>query len=94
MTRYKRHRENLRKQVLKHYGNKCKCCKITNSYFLTLDHVNNDGHIFRKKYKGRVNSIYSWIISQNYPDDIQILCWNCNAGKSLNGGICPHKDKR
>ena len=22
--------------------------------------------------------------------DIQILCFNCNIGRSLNGGICPH----
>ena len=24
----------------------------------------------------------------------QVLRWSCNAGKHLNGGICPHQEKK
>jgi hypothetical protein len=22
---------------------------------------------------------------------VAVLCWNCNCGRYLNGGVCPHK---
>lgn len=28
----------------------------------------------------------------NYPEGYQVLCYNCNCGKSINNGICPHLD--
>ena len=34
--------------------------------------------------------MWEWTMKNNYPDYLQILCWNCNLGKSLNGGTCPH----
>jgi hypothetical protein len=35
--------------------------------------------------------VLRYIIKNNYPDDFQILCANCNWGKQLNGGVCPHQ---
>jgi hypothetical protein len=32
---------------------------------------------------------YRWLITNNFPDDFQILCHNCNYAKSHGG--CPHK---
>jgi len=30
--------------------------------------------------------------SCRYPDGFQVACWNCNAGRDLNGGVCPHQE--
>lgn len=27
---------------------------------------------------------------ENRPLDLQVLCWNCQWGKRLNNGFCPH----
>ena len=85
-----RHTRN-RKTVLSHYGGKCVCCGETEPLFLTIDHINNDGAKHRKKTKGI--QFYPWIIRNGFPEDLQILCWNCNMGKYHNGGICPHVEK-
>lgn len=82
---------NLRNAIYLKYGNKCNCCGETNTLFLTLDHVNNDGKHMRKYVHGRsANTIYTWIINNNFPDIFQLLCFNCNIGKSRNNGVCPH----
>ena len=78
--------------VLKHYGDKCTCCGETRREFFTLDHVNNDGAKFRRiGIKGQ-EKLWYWIIRNNYPNVIQILCWNCNAAKAFYG-CCPHKSE-
>lgn len=81
-----------RKQIiLDHYGQKCNCkcgCNVTKRNHLTVDHVNNDGHIHRKEVGF---SIYRWIIKNNFPKDLQILCWNCNCAKQQYGG-CEDED--
>lgn len=78
---------NLFKQVLEMYGTSCKCCQESNPAFLTVDHINNDGHIERKT-NFRSNS-YSKLLKQKRTD-IQILCWNCNCAKQRIG-TCPHQ---
>lgn len=30
------------------------------------------------------------IIAAGFPAEYQILCFNCNIGRSRNGGRCPH----
>lgn len=80
-----------RKLVIEKYGNKCNCCGEKNIYFLTLDHVNNDGFVHRKKYRG---NMFDWARINNYPTSLQILCFNCNSARQWYGGIekiCPHK---
>ncbi len=80
----------LKIEVLSAYGNRCACCNETNVNFLTIDHINNDGKAHRKIVSG--SKLYSWLRRHNFPKDgFQILCWNCNMGKSNNNGICPHK---
>jgi len=34
-----------------------------------------------------------WLVRNNFPTYIhlQVLCMNCNWGKRMNNGICPHK---
>lgn len=78
----------IKKVVLAHYGNKCVCCGETEEVFLALDHINNDGNIQRKLDNRNSQSLYRKLIKLNYPNDIQILCMNCNWAKFR--GVCPH----
>ncbi len=95
----KRHR--LRSMILEHYGGtppKCACCGETIIEFLTIDHINNDGskqklEIIGHKHSGDSLKLYNWIIQNNYPDDLQILCMNCNWAKRVTG-ICPHQTRK
>jgi hypothetical protein len=86
--------ERLRMIVLEHYGKRCACCGETGSRFLTIDHKNNDGSTKRKRQGGFGLSFYKWIITHAFPEDLQILCWNCNCGRHLNNGRCPHSDQQ
>lgn len=78
-----------RKKVLEHYGNKCVCCGEETYEFLSLDHINDDGFLDRKKNQ---NCAAPWRIlkSSIFPENLQILCYNCNMAKAFSGG-CPHK---
>ena len=75
-------------------GYVCACCGETERKFLSLDHINNDGGKWRKDTFGARNyagkRTYAWLHRHGYPPGIQVLCMNCNHGKSLNGGVCPH----
>lgn len=75
----------------------CACCGETNYSFLTLDHTNNDGYLEKrvgtKKRLGGIQ-LYKCLKRRGFPnkEKFQVLCWNCNCGKDMNGGICPHKE--
>lgn len=81
---------NLKQTCLNHYGQKCNCpcgCTVTNLFHLTIDHKNNDGATQRREQKihgGHAN--YRRIINSGFPDDLQVLCWNCNCAKHFYGG--------
>jgi len=73
---------------------KCACCGETEITFLTIDHINNDGAkqrrgIFGNRIIGGY-AFYSWIIKNDFPTDLQVLCMNCQFGRKFNNGICPH----
>jgi hypothetical protein len=70
-------------------GYVCVCCGETRWQFLCIDHVNNDGHEHRKTV-GRGGNIYRWLIVNGFPAGFQVLCFNCNQGRRLNHGVCPH----
>ena len=90
MKKYlRKKRLEVRKKVLEHYGNKCQCCGETIPEFLTIDHINNDGYIQRKKQW----LTYARIIKKGFPLDLQILCWNCNMAKA-HYRQCPHKKNK
>lgn len=84
----------LKKSAHEAYGNKCKCCQMTNSDMFTFDHVNNDGSTHRKILSsagdsGESESFMKWLRDNNYPDTIQLLCANCHLMKT-KGMICTH----
>lgn len=83
-----------RKIVVGHYGGRCSCCGEKEFLFLEIDHVNNDGKQHRKKIGTSAKAMVKWLMDNDFPDNFQILCANCNQGKKRNGGICPHKLKK
>lgn len=81
-------RERARFTVLQHYGSKCNCCGETEICFLSVDHINNDGAAHRRTMNH--SNQWLWLIRNDFPEGFQILCMNCNFGKRINGGTCPH----
>ena len=85
----------FKKLIYDHYGEKCNCCGIVGEIFLCIDHVNNDGAIRKKLGEPkRGREFYLWIINNNFPEDLQILCYNCNSAKHKNNGKCPHQESK
>ena len=88
-----KHVQTLRRAAMDAYGGRfCKCCGETIERFLTIDHMNGGGIQHRKELGGG-QKLYPWLQRNNYPEGFQILCFNCNCGRYLNGGICPHLDQ-
>jgi len=89
----KKLRDKNRDLVFRHYGNKCSCCGESTKEFLTIDHINNDGANHRRENGLRGGgAVHRWLINHNFPEDFQILCFNCNCAKYIYK-ICPHKKK-
>lgn len=82
----------IRAEVLAHYGGRCACCGETEPLFLTIDHMTMNGGEHRRQIK-RFDIAY-WLWLNDYPDGFQVLCFNCNSGRYLNGGRCPHEAAR
>ena len=74
-------------------GYKCNCCGETESMFLSIDHVDNNGAQERKSglYSGSGYGFYRWLRKTGFPPGYQVLCMNCQVGKHKNGGVCPHQ---
>lgn len=83
----------IRQRVVDGYGGKCYCCGETEPCFLTLDHVNNDGAEHRRKHKAVGMRLYQYLIRNKFPPEFQLLCFNCNCGRQINNGVCPHGRK-
>ena len=58
--------DRMRSLVYHQYGNRCSCCGEDNPLFLTIDHVNNDGHKLRSQH-GMSSTLYRWIIKNDFP---------------------------
>ena len=93
-VKHKKYSRNIKLETLKAYGGIiCKCCGEDNVQFLTLDHVNNDGKHNRNP-KSSLAWSYSSLRAKGFPNNppLQVLCYNCNNGKRVNNGVCPHQD--
>lgn len=82
-------RASLKAKVLENYGNCCACCGETAPEFLSVDHINGDGKQHRA-LTGTGLNFYRSIIKNNYPDDLRVLCFNCNMARGFFG-YCPHE---
>lgn len=89
-------RDVIKNAVFEKYGGfKCVCCGETEKLFLTLDHINNDGAADRRKIAGRQTAAgyvtYRYLFRNNFPSGYQVMCANCQHGKRMNKGVCPHQ---
>ena len=77
-----------------YYGAICACCGEDEWDFLTLDHIDEDAERERYPGGGRITGkdFYQLVINKGYPAGLQLLCRNCNWGKHVNNGVCPHND--
>lgn len=90
----KKNYENLKSKVYNYYGHLCSCCGESEEMFLTIDHIDNDGGKQRKEKNLLGAKFYRWIIKNDYPKNLRIMCYNCNSGRYRNGGVCPHMTER
>jgi hypothetical protein len=83
------HRQ-LRKAAFAIYGNVCQCCNLDDEMILTIDHVTGGGRQHKRTLNIN-NQFYKWLAKNSYPIGFQTLCFNCNCGRSINNGVCPHQ---
>jgi hypothetical protein len=88
LNRARQRRSELRAQA---YACGCACCGEREPLFLSIDHINGRGCDERKLKGTRRVTILKAYVEGRRPD-LQVLCMNCNLGKHLNGGICPHQN--
>jgi hypothetical protein len=86
----KRQREDAKRKVFEYYGVTCACCGESCLLFLTVEHIDGGGRKHRKTMGAQ--TIYVWLVNNGFPEGFEILCYNCNCGKRVNGGVCPHQD--
>ena len=84
--RLKEWQYKIRLEIITHYGGQCVCCGESEFAFLAIDHINGGGNQWRKT----LTRSYMTIIRDTWPDDLQILCHNCNYAKGQYGQ-CPHE---
>ena len=70
--------EEDRVVAINHYGGRCVSCGYDNVHALCFDHINDDGQERRRKGERGGARFGRWLIKNGFPDDIQILCHNCN----------------
>ena len=76
----------------KYGGVCCACCGITELSFLSLDHEDNSGSVHRKQMGTSGTRLYRWLKRYNWPNlNLRVLCFNCNLGRQINKGVCPHQ---
>ena len=83
-----------RDRIVDAYGARCACCGERERIFLTIDHVNGGGTAHRRSLGMGNRRMMLEIINGGFPPAYRILCFNCNIGRSRNGGICPHEVDR
>jgi hypothetical protein len=76
--------------LIKVLESKCACGGESDSKYLTIDHINNDGylkrHIRTKEHREAVRLYEQTLL---IPQELQVLCWDCNTAKAIKG-FCPH----
>lgn len=78
-SRHASRHKALRQQVIAHYGGACRCGQSVYG-FLTIEYKHGGGVKHRREVGPA--RLPQWVIENNYPDTIEILCWNCNCSKN------------
>ena len=92
LAKHKERYAETRVLVIEAYGERCACCGEDTPEFLTLDHINGGGNAHRRKVGA---DVWSWARRNNFPDILQLMCYNCNGAKDRSlSKTCPHQTKR
>src|SRR5438309_228735 len=79
------YRTRLRDEVFAQYGKSCRCCGESDTRFLTLDHIHNDGAEHRRRLmqsaplgkrgdgRGSGANFYAWLKRNGFPSGLQVL---------------------
>ena len=70
-------RDNLKFEVLKHYGNgklQCTRCGYSDTRALSIDHTEGNGTRHREEIG---YNLYRWLKKNNFPEGFTTLCLNC-----------------
>jgi len=91
MSRGRERQQEVKKLVIGKYSNHggCVCCGITELSFLSLDHIRDNGAKDRRENEYH-SGLYYRLMKLNYPNGYQALCHNCQWGKRIKKGFCPH----
>lgn len=82
----------IKTEAIAAYGGKCVCCSETTPEFLSIDHINGRSGRHARRGPHRIGNMWEWLRSHGYPkDEYRLLCHNCNLGRFINGGVCPHQ---
>ena len=100
IEKQRKYLKRVKEEVLGHYSGGtfvCACCGEHRRPFLTIDHVNGGGTKDRRSNYGRNEGghhFYRKIRREGFPVGFQVLCFNCNSGRHINKGVCPHEEER
>lgn len=93
----KKYYEKQKLICLEHYGGKppkCACCGETRIEFLALDHIEGGGKKHHREIKQHSPIAYRrWLINNNFPIAMRVLCHNCNMSLGFYG-YCPHNKEK
>ncbi len=76
---------NLKYRAMAGYSNPpvCALCGDSRFHALELDHVKGDGSEHRKQKDVYSKGMYRWSIENGFPDNLRVLCSNCNILEHL-----------
>lgn len=85
--------ENLRKEIMTHYGGACVCCgfndldkKLHGKSFLNIDHIEGNGRQHMRD--NGIKNLYQWIKQQSFPTGFRVLCRGCNNSIEYGESKC------
>lgn len=84
----KKTQQEIRREVIEHYGAWCACCGEDIFEFMTIDHL-IPPESGTPEYRRTGNGLYRQLKLDGYPITVQVLCFNCNWCLG-NRGFCPH----
>lgn len=93
IARSKTRNQFLKAEIIAAYGRVCACCGETEMAFLSIDHINRDGHVHRKRV-GPGGAVWADLRKRGYPQEgYRVLCMNCQWGYRIHG-LCPHQQAK
>lgn len=75
-------------RAVQHYSNPigvtvCNNCGEQDIDVLSLDHIEGTGGVHRREINIVGSRFYHWLGEHDYPEGLQVLCWNCNRKKEM-----------